>query len=93
MTHSAHGRDNRFEQDPEQEIAKSFQELDAIENSILERFGGALTDRQKKSLAELIRLDHSLIGPDDLVDQLLYSRPPVPRLIGNKYGTKNTDQD
>lgn len=84
MTHGAHGRDNRHDQDPEQEIAKSFKELDAIENSILERFGGAMTDRQKTSLAELIRLDHSLHGPDDLLDQQQYSRPPIPRLNGNK---------
>jgi hypothetical protein len=99
MTHGAHSRDKEHEHNPEQEIAKSFQELDAIENSILERFGGALTDRQKQSLAELIRLDYSLRGPDDQVDQLLYSRPPVPRLnrsngnTENKYGTKNNDQD
>jgi hypothetical protein len=84
MTHSVHDREPRFDQNPEQEIAKSLQELDAIENSILERFGGALTDRQKKSLADLIRLDHSLRGPDDLVDQLQYSRPPVYRLHTNK---------
>lgn len=94
MTHRAHSGDKEHEHNPEQEIAKSFQELDAIENSILERFGGALTDGQKQSLVEMIRLDHSLKGPDDQVDHLLYSRPPVPPPHHrHKYGTKITDQD
>ena len=67
-------------EDPEQEIVESFQELDATQAALLDRVGGALTQEQKDTLADLLRLDQSLDGPDDTLDQELYSRafPPVP---------------
>jgi|HubBroStandDraft_6_1064221.scaffolds.fasta_scaffold85927_2 hypothetical protein len=78
MTHSTHGKEDRHDENPEQEIAKSLEELDAIDSAMLERIGGDLTEEQVINLGNLLRLDHSLRGPDDTLDQELYSRPFPP---------------
>jgi hypothetical protein len=78
MTHSSHRKEDRIEENPELEIAKSLEELDVIDNEILEKIGGPLTKEQVTNLGNLMRLDRRLRGPDDTLDQELYSRPFPP---------------
>jgi hypothetical protein len=86
MKQRTHDQDGGYEDRSEQEIAKSLEELDAIEAAMLERIGGPLSEKQKKSLADLLRLDHSLRGPDEVLDQEQYSRPipPKPHKIAHR---------
>lgn len=63
-------------------ILGALQTLDAIELATLEEIGefvGTLDKNQKKLLANLVRLHHSLRGPDDDLDQDNYSRPFPPK--------------
>ena len=71
-------RERRHQEDTGEEIAQSFQQLDATQASMLEKLGGPLSQEQQDSLADLLRLDDSLGGPDDTLDQELYSRPFPP---------------
>jgi hypothetical protein len=72
-------REKTHKEDTGEEIVQSFQQLDATQASMLEKLGGPLSQEQQDSLADLLRLDDSLGGPDDTLDQELYSRafPPV----------------
>jgi hypothetical protein len=63
---------------PQEEIVESLQQLDATQAALLDTVGGTLSQDQKDTLADLLRLDASLDGPDDTLDQELYSRPFPP---------------
>jgi hypothetical protein len=80
-------KERRRQESAEEDIARSFEALDATQSAILERFGGPLTEEQKESLGDLLRLDQSLNGPDDVLDQELYSRPfpPAPLSKRSRY--------
>jgi hypothetical protein len=89
MRHGVHDKGDTYEENPELEIAKSLEQLEATEKAILERFGGSLSERQKESLGDLLRLDHSLRGPDETLDQELYSRAVPPH---HKHNHNKLDQ-
>jgi hypothetical protein len=73
--------EKRHDDSAEQAMVKALEQLDAIQSAILERYGGSLTREQTDSLGELMRLEFHLRGPDDQLDQELYSRAlPPPRI-------------
>jgi hypothetical protein len=76
--HAMHDDEGRHENHPEREMAKSLAELEATQNAILERFGGALSERQKESITNLLAVDHSLHGPEEQIIESAYNRafPP-----------------
>lgn len=78
----------------ERTLRNVVERVEAAEAAIQHEIGeviGTPTRRQRELLDDLVRLQHSLRGPEDLLDRRGYSRPFPPR--PSRYQRKEEERD